>query len=51
MVGWHIYTRKQIRRGLYFEMGKLLWHTIEDWEKFCGPLEAALIEGMEHRVA
>jgi len=47
MVCLHIYTRKQIRRGLYLEDEELKWDGIEDWEKFWPPLEAALIKGME----
>ena len=45
----HIYTGKQTKRGLYLEGDQLLWDTIEDWEKFWGPLEAALINGLESR--
>ena len=47
MVCLHVYTGKQIRRGLYLEDEKLKWDGIEDWEKFWGPLEAVLIKGME----
>jgi hypothetical protein len=43
----HIYTGKQIRHGIYLEGGKLKYDGIEDWEKFWGPPEAALIKGME----
>ncbi len=49
MVCLHIYTGKQIRMGLYLEEEELKWDGIEDWEKFWGPLEAALIKGMECR--
>ena len=44
MVCLHVYTGKQIRQGLYFEQGKLYWDSSEDWEKFWGPLKAALIQ-------
>ena len=47
MVCLHIYTGKQIRQGLYREGDKLSWDSSEDWEKFWGPLEAALIKEME----
>jgi len=47
MVCLHVYTGKQIRHGLYFEGDKLFWDSSEDWEKFWGPLEAALVKGME----
>jgi hypothetical protein len=40
----HIYTGKQIRHGIYLEDGELK-HDGGDWEKFWGPLEAALIKG------
>jgi len=49
MVCLHIYTGKQIRQGLYFEGDQLFWDSSEDWEKFWGPLKAALIKGMERR--
>ncbi len=49
MVCLHIYMRKQIRRGIYLEDEELKWDVIEDWEKVWGPLEAALIKGMECR--
>jgi hypothetical protein len=49
MVCLHVYTKKQIRRGLYFEDAELKWDGIEDWEKFWTPLEAVLIKGMECR--
>ncbi len=39
----------QIRRGLYLEDEELKWDGIEDWEKFWGPLEAALTKEMECR--
>lgn len=47
MVCLHIYTGKQIRNGLYLEGDNLYWDSLEDWEKFRPPLEAALIKGME----
>jgi hypothetical protein len=47
MVCLHIYTGKQVRRGLYFEDEELKRDGIEDWEKFRTPLESALIRGME----
>jgi len=47
MVCLHIYTGKQIRQGLYFEGGQLFWDSSADWEKFWGPLETALIKGLE----
>jgi len=49
MVCLHIYTGKQIRQGLYFEGDQLFWDSSEDWEKFWGPLEAALVKGTECR--
>jgi hypothetical protein len=47
MVCLHIYTGNKIRRGLYLEGDRLLGDFVEDWEKFWGPLEAALIKGLE----
>src|ERR1700680_2836061 len=38
----HIYMRKPIREGLYFEGDELSGDFVEDWEKFWRPLEAAL---------
>jgi hypothetical protein len=49
MVGLHVYLQKQTRKGLYLEGNKLFWDSLEDWEKFWVPLEAALIKGMECR--
>ena len=43
----HIYTGKQTRNGLYLEGNQLFWDSGEDWEKFWGPLEAALVKGLE----
>jgi len=43
MVCLHIYTGKAIRRWLYLEGDELLGDFVEDWEKFWGPLEAALL--------
>ena len=51
MVCLHIYTGKQIRQGLYLEGDQLFWDSSEDWEKFWGPLEAALIKGLRLSVA
>jgi hypothetical protein len=47
MVCLHIYTRNPIRRGLYPEGNQLFGDSLDDWEKFWGPLEAALVKGME----
>jgi hypothetical protein len=47
MVCLHVYTGKQIRDGLYLYDGERKRDGIEDWEKFWGPLEAALTKGME----
>jgi hypothetical protein len=47
MVCLHISTGKQIRHGMYLEDGETKGDGIEDWQKFWGPLEAALIKGME----
>ncbi len=47
MVCLHVYTGKQIRQGLYFDGNQLFWDSSEDWEKFWGPLETALIKGLE----
>ena len=49
MVCLHVYTRKQIRNGLYLEGDRVLWDSIEDWERFWPRLEAALIMGLECR--
>ncbi len=49
MVCLHVYLQKQTRKGLYPEGEKLLCDSFEDWEKFWGPLEAALVKGMESR--
>jgi hypothetical protein len=47
MVCLHVYTGTSTRRGLYLEGDKLLGDFVEDWGKFWGPLEAALVKGME----
>jgi hypothetical protein len=47
MVCLHIYTGKQIRRGLYLEDGEPKWDGIEDWDRFWPPLKAALIRELE----
>lgn len=47
MVCLHVYTGKQVRHGIYLCEGELKQDSVEDWEKFWGPLEAALIKGME----
>ena len=44
MVCLHVYTGTSTRRGLYLEGDNLLGDFVEDWEKFWGPLEAALME-------
>lgn len=49
MVCLHVYLQKQTRKGLYPEGDEIKWDSLEDWEKFWGPLEAALIKGMECR--
>jgi hypothetical protein len=49
MVCLHVYTKKQIRRGLYFEDEELKWDGIGDWQKIWGPLESVLIKGLECR--
>jgi hypothetical protein len=49
MVCLHVYTRNPIRRGLYPEGSEIKWDSLEYWEKFWGPLEAALIKGSECR--
>jgi hypothetical protein len=46
MVCLHIYTGTSTRKRLYLEGDKLLGDLVADWEKFWGPLEAALIKGM-----
>jgi hypothetical protein len=51
MVCLHIYTGMQTRKGLYLEGDKLYCDSLEDWEKFWWPLEAALINGMERESA
>ena len=43
----HIYMRKPIREGLYFEEDELSGDFVEDWEKFWRPLEAALNKELE----
>jgi hypothetical protein len=43
----HIYMRKPIRGGLYFEGDELSGDFVEDWEKFWRPLEAALNKELE----
>jgi hypothetical protein len=40
-------TGKQTKNGLYLEGDQLFWDSLEDWEKFWGPLEGALITGLE----
>ena len=50
MVCLHIYTGKQTRHGIYLEDGDLWRDSIGDWEKFWGPLEAALVNGMKCRL-
>jgi hypothetical protein len=47
MVCLHVYTKKQIRMGLYLEDGEPKWDWIEDWERFWIPLKAALIRELE----
>ena len=51
LVCLHIYTGKQCRSGLYLEGNKLFRDSSEDWEKFWGPLETALIKGMDRESA
>jgi len=34
MVCLHLYTKKQIRHGRYFEDNTVLCDTIEDWQNF-----------------
>lgn len=43
----HIYMRKPIREGLYFEGDELSGDFVEDWEKFWRPWEAVLNKGLE----
>jgi len=50
MVCLHVYTGKQTRNGLYLEGDQLFWDSSEDWEKFWGPLEAALIKAWKAKV-
>ena len=47
LVCLHIYMRKPIREGLYFEGDELSGDFVEDWEKFWRPLEAALNKELE----
>jgi hypothetical protein len=49
LVCLHIYVRKPIKEGLYFEGDELSKDFVEDWEKFWRPLEAALNKELECR--